>query len=130
MLVELVEVEEEFVALANSDIAQLCAENILLWQQFLEAFSSKDSVHQHLARHHHQLRPYSCRDDQRKPECKNLVSALFGVQVKGREYEITTSLLSSHCALDILHKIHQNNDCTTGDWARIALVLTWLIQSR
>nr|CAD7600961.1 unnamed protein product [Timema genevievae] len=52
----LVEVEEEFVALANSDIAQLCAENILLWQQFLEAFSSKDSVHQHLARHHHQLR--------------------------------------------------------------------------
>ncbi|XP_068082498.1 protein FAM135A [Anabrus simplex] len=52
----LVEVEEEFVALANSDIAQLCAENILLWQQFLEAFTCKDPVHQHLARHHHHLR--------------------------------------------------------------------------
>ncbi|XP_075225042.1 protein FAM135A isoform X2 [Lycorma delicatula] len=51
-----VEAEEEFVALANSDIAQLCAENILLWQQFLEAFSCKDPVHQHLARHHHHLR--------------------------------------------------------------------------
>ena len=48
--------EEEFVALANSDIAQLCAENILLWQQFLEAFSCKEPVHQHLARVHHQLR--------------------------------------------------------------------------
>ncbi|RZF40574.1 hypothetical protein LSTR_LSTR013288 [Laodelphax striatellus] len=52
----MVDVEEEFVALANSDIAQLCAENILLWQQFLEAFSCKDPVHQHLARHHHHLR--------------------------------------------------------------------------
>ncbi|XP_033606577.1 protein FAM135A isoform X2 [Cryptotermes secundus] len=52
----LVEVEEEFVTMANSDIAQLCAENILLWQQFLEAFSCKDPVHQHLARHHHHLR--------------------------------------------------------------------------
>ncbi|XP_063221158.1 protein FAM135A isoform X3 [Bacillus rossius redtenbacheri] len=55
-LAKLIEVEEEFVALANSDIAQLCAENILLWQQFLEAFSCKDPVHQHLARHHHHLR--------------------------------------------------------------------------
>ncbi|PNF37595.1 hypothetical protein B7P43_G11979 [Cryptotermes secundus] len=55
-LAKLVEVEEEFVTMANSDIAQLCAENILLWQQFLEAFSCKDPVHQHLARHHHHLR--------------------------------------------------------------------------
>ncbi|KAG8226351.1 hypothetical protein J437_LFUL014594 [Ladona fulva] len=53
---QMVEVEEEFVALANSDIAQLCAENILLWQQFLEAFTCKDPVHQHLARYHHNLR--------------------------------------------------------------------------
>ncbi|XP_071454365.1 protein FAM135A [Hetaerina americana] len=53
---KMVEVEEEFVALANSDIAQLCAENILLWQHFLEAFTCKDPVHQHLARHHHNLR--------------------------------------------------------------------------
>ncbi|XP_046660513.1 protein FAM135A-like isoform X2 [Homalodisca vitripennis] len=55
-LAKLVEGEEEFVTLANSDIAQLCAENILLWQQFLEAFSCKDPVHQHLARTHHHLR--------------------------------------------------------------------------
>ncbi|XP_054285656.1 protein FAM135A isoform X2 [Macrosteles quadrilineatus] len=52
----MVEGEEEFVTLANSDIAQLCAENILLWQQFLEAFSGKEPVHQHLARTHHHLR--------------------------------------------------------------------------
>ena len=56
VFLQLVEVEEEFITLANSDIAQLCAENILLWQQFLEAFSCKDPVHQHLARHHHHLR--------------------------------------------------------------------------
>lgn len=54
--VQLVEGEEEFATLANADIAQLCAENILLWQQFLEAFSCKDSVHQQLARTHHLLR--------------------------------------------------------------------------
>ena len=38
------------------DIAQLCAQNIVLWQHFLEAFSGRDAIHQHLARVHHQLR--------------------------------------------------------------------------
>ncbi|XP_074110835.1 protein FAM135A [Cotesia typhae] len=38
------------------DIAQLCAQNIVLWHIFLEAFSKQEAVHQHLARIHHQLR--------------------------------------------------------------------------
>ncbi|XP_033320939.2 protein FAM135A isoform X6 [Megalopta genalis] len=40
----------------ETDIAQLCAQNIVLWQHFLEAFSGREAVHQHLARIHHQLR--------------------------------------------------------------------------
>nr|XP_034186017.1 uncharacterized protein LOC117606995 isoform X2 [Osmia lignaria] len=40
----------------ETDIAQLCAQNIVLWQHFLEAFSGREAVHQHLARVHHQLR--------------------------------------------------------------------------
>lgn len=38
------------------DIAQLCAQNIVLWHIFLEAFTRQEAVHQHLARIHHQLR--------------------------------------------------------------------------
>ncbi|XP_051171850.1 uncharacterized protein LOC127288444 isoform X3 [Leptopilina boulardi] len=40
----------------EADIAQLCAQNIVLWQHFLEAFSGREAIHQHLARVHHQLR--------------------------------------------------------------------------
>ncbi|XP_020277568.1 uncharacterized protein LOC109851674 isoform X3 [Pseudomyrmex gracilis] len=40
----------------EADIAQLCAQNIVLWQLFLEAFSGREAVHEHLARVHHQLR--------------------------------------------------------------------------
>lgn len=40
----------------EADIAQLCAQNIVLWQNFLEAFVGREAVHQHLARIHHQLR--------------------------------------------------------------------------
>ncbi|XP_011882605.1 PREDICTED: uncharacterized protein LOC105570195 isoform X2 [Vollenhovia emeryi] len=40
----------------EADITQLCAQNIVLWQHFLEAFSGREAVHQHLARVHHQLR--------------------------------------------------------------------------
>ena len=29
---------------ANSDISQLCAENILLWNKFLDAFTLRDVV--------------------------------------------------------------------------------------
>ncbi|XP_063979471.1 uncharacterized protein LOC135163700 [Diachasmimorpha longicaudata] len=38
------------------DIAQLCAQNIVLWHIFLETFTKRDAIHQHLARIHHQLR--------------------------------------------------------------------------
>lgn len=40
----------------DADIAQLCAQNIVLWQHFLEAFSGRQAVHEHLAHVHHQLR--------------------------------------------------------------------------
>ncbi|XP_044020211.1 uncharacterized protein LOC122860456 [Aphidius gifuensis] len=38
------------------DIAQLCAQNIVLWNIFLEAFTRQEVIQQHLARIHHQLR--------------------------------------------------------------------------
>nr|XP_045599239.1 protein FAM135A-like isoform X1 [Procambarus clarkii] len=48
-----VDCEEDFLVAANSDIAQLCAENILLWQHFLSVVMSSEPVRQHLARQHH-----------------------------------------------------------------------------
>lgn len=48
--------EEEIIARANSDIAQLCTENVLLWQQFLDTFCRKEAIHQYLGKRHHQLR--------------------------------------------------------------------------
>lgn len=48
--------EEEFAVVANSDIAQLCAENIVLWHQFLELCSCQPQVNTHLATIHHNLR--------------------------------------------------------------------------
>ncbi|RXG60246.1 hypothetical protein Avbf_03156, partial [Armadillidium vulgare] len=48
-----VDCEEDFLVTANSDIAHLCAENILLWQHFLEVVSGSEPVRQFLARSHH-----------------------------------------------------------------------------
>ncbi|KAG0721956.1 Protein FAM135B [Chionoecetes opilio] len=48
-----IDCEEDFLAVANSDIAQLCAENILLWQHFLTVVMNSDAVRQHLAKQHH-----------------------------------------------------------------------------
>ncbi|XP_060852396.1 protein FAM135A isoform X2 [Rhopalosiphum padi] len=48
--------EDEFLALANSSIAQLCAQNILLWHHFLDNFTKKQAINQHLSKKHHQLR--------------------------------------------------------------------------
>ncbi|XP_076055096.1 protein FAM135A isoform X3 [Oratosquilla oratoria] len=45
--------EEEFLVAANSDIAQLCAENIILWQHFLSVCLNSEPVRQHLAKQHH-----------------------------------------------------------------------------
>ncbi|XP_015587946.1 protein FAM135A [Cephus cinctus] len=46
----------EMMDTEDADIAQLCAQNILLWQHFLEAFTGREEVQQHLGRIHHQLR--------------------------------------------------------------------------
>ena len=55
------ESEEDFLAKANSDISQLCAENILLWNKFLDAFTLRDVVRNHLAtiNHRHRLKRFS-----------------------------------------------------------------------
>ncbi|KAK6632544.1 hypothetical protein RUM43_013312 [Polyplax serrata] len=55
-VIQSIDAEDDFISVANSDIAQLCAENILLWHQFLDAFTSKIPILQHLAKYHHQLR--------------------------------------------------------------------------
>ncbi|KAJ6635761.1 Protein FAM135A [Pseudolycoriella hygida] len=47
--------EDDFVACANSDIAQLCAECILFWRRVI-ATASQPSVHALLAKKHHSLR--------------------------------------------------------------------------
>ena len=48
--------EEDLMAVANSDIAQLCAELIILWQQFMELACRREQVRRSLARQHHTLR--------------------------------------------------------------------------
>lgn len=53
---QLMDIEEDFTAKANSDVAQLCAENIVQWQNFLQTVCCKATVHQHLAKKHHLLR--------------------------------------------------------------------------
>ncbi|XP_030570669.1 protein FAM135A [Drosophila novamexicana] len=53
---KLLEAEDDFATLANSDIAQLCAENIFWWRRVLLASRSSTAVHTLLARKHHILR--------------------------------------------------------------------------
>jgi hypothetical protein len=48
--------EEDFLLRANSDISQLCAENILLWNRFLDTFTRCEIVRRHLAEIHHNHR--------------------------------------------------------------------------
>ncbi len=48
-----IESEEEFVAIANSDISQLCGEIVLLWNAFLNTFAENPAVSAHLGRSHH-----------------------------------------------------------------------------
>lgn len=40
----------------NSGLAELCAENIKLWNYFLLTFSCKIAIQQHLSKKHHSLR--------------------------------------------------------------------------
>lgn len=48
--------EEDFLAAANSEIARLCAQNVLLWRQLLETFAGSEPVRLLLAQQHHSLR--------------------------------------------------------------------------
>lgn len=48
--------EEDFLIAANSEIGQLCAQNVLLWRQLLERFASCEPVRVLLAQQHHTYR--------------------------------------------------------------------------
>ncbi|XP_064486399.1 uncharacterized protein LOC135398826 isoform X2 [Ornithodoros turicata] len=48
-----VESEEDFLAVANSDVAQLCGALIVLWKQFLEVVMGQEKIRQHLSRQRH-----------------------------------------------------------------------------
>lgn len=48
--------EEEFVAAANNEIGQLCAQNVLLWRQLLDMFAGSEPVRLMLAQQHHAYR--------------------------------------------------------------------------
>ncbi|KAK6989148.1 protein FAM135A [Biomphalaria glabrata] len=48
--------EDDLIQTAITDITQLCAENVILWAQFLEIVLKQPQVHLHLAREHHNLR--------------------------------------------------------------------------
>lgn len=45
--------EEDFLILANSDIALLCGALIVLWQKFLQFVVGQEKIHHHLARQRH-----------------------------------------------------------------------------
>ncbi|GFO18851.1 protein fam135a [Plakobranchus ocellatus] len=48
--------EDDLIQTAITDITQLCAENVILWAQFLEIVLKQPRVHRHLAQEHHNLR--------------------------------------------------------------------------
>ncbi|XP_076440351.1 protein FAM135A-like isoform X2 [Babylonia areolata] len=50
------EEEEELIQQAITDITQLCAENVILWAQFLEMATLTPPVHTVLAKEHHTMR--------------------------------------------------------------------------
>ncbi|XP_059176186.1 protein FAM135A-like isoform X2 [Physella acuta] len=48
--------EDDLIQTAITDITQLCAENVILWAQFLEIVLKQPQIHHHLAREHHLIR--------------------------------------------------------------------------
>ncbi|GFR99751.1 protein FAM135A [Elysia marginata] len=48
--------EDDLIQTAITDITQLCAENVILWAQFLEIVLTQPRVHRHLAQEHHNAR--------------------------------------------------------------------------
>ncbi|XP_069128609.1 protein FAM135A-like [Argopecten irradians] len=66
--------EEDLLQTATTDITQLCAENVILWTQFLEIVSLDQSVMHYLAKEHHTARVKRFAEgffthDYPKPEC-------------------------------------------------------------
>ncbi|XP_060077402.1 protein FAM135A-like [Ylistrum balloti] len=66
--------EEDLLQTATTDITQLCAENVILWTQFLEIVSLDQSVMHYLAKEHHSARVKRFAEgffthDYPKPEC-------------------------------------------------------------
>ena len=49
-IVENIDAEDEFLMIANSDISQLCAQNVLMWNLFLDTCTLKEPIRRHLAR--------------------------------------------------------------------------------
>lgn len=45
--------EEDFLQTAQSDVAQLCAENVILWAQYLDMVTLNDKITHQLAKEHH-----------------------------------------------------------------------------
>ncbi|BFZ16348.1 hypothetical protein BsWGS_19387 [Bradybaena similaris] len=48
--------EDDLIQTALTDITQICAENVILWAQFLEIVLKQQQVHLHLAMEHHTQR--------------------------------------------------------------------------
>lgn len=45
--------EEDFLPMVQSDVAQLCAQNVVLWSHYKELVTLNDKVTHQLARDHH-----------------------------------------------------------------------------
>ena len=54
-VMEKLESEEEILQRATSDIATLCAENVILWSQFIEIVN-QDKITFMMAKEHHNMR--------------------------------------------------------------------------
>ena len=54
-VMEKLDTEEEILQRATSDIATLCAENVILWSQFMEIVNQNKITYQ-MAKEHHNMR--------------------------------------------------------------------------
>lgn len=48
--------EEDLLQRASTDVTQLCAENVIMWNQFLDTITLNSFVLYHLATEHHNQR--------------------------------------------------------------------------
>ena len=63
------QMRETLLEMATSDIAQLCAENVIIWTQYLELVTSNDTINHILAKEHHTQRVGNIRSDQTLSQC-------------------------------------------------------------